>query len=328
MGMRLMTPTQLAHAAAFAIACALAQGAYAQGYPDRPIRLIVSYPPGGGTDVTARAIAPKLSEGLGRQIVIDNRPGAGSVIGTDLVAKASPDGYTLLMADTTFGIIPGLYGKLPFDALRDFQPVTQVSGVPIGLVVHPGVAASSVKELVQLARAKPGALNFGSGGVGTPVHMAGELLKMAAKIEIVHIPYKGAGPAFSDLLGGHFQLMFPTLQSAVPHIKSNRLRLLALTTEKRSSAFPDAPTMAEAGVPGVVATAWFGISAPKGTPQPIVARLHAETVKVMQDGAIRQRFAAEGAEIVASNPGEFGQFIANEIGKWTKVVKDAGIKAQ
>jgi tripartite-type tricarboxylate transporter receptor subunit TctC len=320
-------PSGLKLCAALAAAIA-ASAAPAQGYPERPIRLIVSYPPGGGTDVTARAITPKLAEGLGRQIVIDNRPGAGSAIGTDLVAKASPDGYTLLMADTTFGIIPGLYPKLPFDALRDFLPVTQVSGVPIGLVVHPGVGAGSVKELVALARAKPGALNFGSGGIGTPVHMAGELLKMAAKIEIVHIPYKGAGPAFSDLLGGHFQLMFPTLQSAVPHIKSGRLRLLALTTEKRSSAFPDAPTMAEAGFPGVVATAWFGISAPKGTPKPIVTRLHTETVKAMQDPAIKQRFAAEGADIVASSPGEFGQFIANEIGKWTKVVKDAGIKPQ
>ena len=310
------------------LACAMAAGAHAQHYPERPIRLIVSYPPGGGTDVTARAIAPKLGEGLGRQIVIDNRPGAGSVIGTDLVAKASPDGYTLLMADTTFGIIPGLYPKLPFDALRDFQPVTQVSAVPVGLVVHPGLAASSVKELVSMAKAKPGALNFGSGGVGTPVHMAGELLKIAAKIDIVHIPYKGAGPAFADLLGGHFQLMFPTLQSAVPHIKSNRLRLLALTTEKRSAAFPEAPTMAEAGVPGVVATAWFGIEAPRGTPQAIVARLHAETIKAMQDPVIKQRFSAEGADIVASTPNEFAAFIANEIAKWTKVVKDGGIKAQ
>ena len=318
----------LERAAQLAGACALIAGAHAQSYPDRPIRLIVSYPPGGGTDVTARAITPRLSEALGRQIVIDNRPGAGSVIGTDLVAKALPDGYTLLMADTTFGIIPGLYAKLPFDALRDFQPVTQVSRVLLGLLVHPGFVASTVEELIALAKAKPGALNFGSGGVGTPVHMAGELLKVAARIDIVHIPYKGAGPAFSDLLGGHFQLMFPTLQSAVPHIKSGRLRLLALTTEQRSPAFPEAPTMAEAGVPGVVATAWFGIQAPKGTPKAIVERLHAETVKAMQDPAIRQRFAAEGADIVASNAQEFARFIGSEIAKWSKVVKDAGIKPQ
>jgi tripartite-type tricarboxylate transporter receptor subunit TctC len=301
---------------------------FAQTYPDRPIRLIVSYPPGGGTDVSARTFTPKLSELLGKQIVIDNRPGAGSTIGTDLVAKAPPDGYTLHMTDTTFGIIPGLYPKLPFDALRDFQPITQVTGVPVGLVVHPSLPARSVQDLIGLAKAKPGAMNFGSGGIGTPVHMAGELLKLAAKIDIVHIPYKGAGPAFSDLLGGHFHLMFPTLQSAVPHIKSGRLRLLALTTEKRSPAFADTPTMLEAGVPGVIAVAWFGIQAPRGTPKPIVDRLHADTVKALQDPAIRQRFASEGAEVIASTPEEFRQFIGNEIGKWSKVVKDAGIKIE
>jgi len=315
---------------ALAVACAgmVVVPALAQTYPDRPIRLIVSYPPGGGTDVTARTVGIKFSEMLGKQVVIDNRPGAGSAIGTDLVAKASPDGYTLLMADTTFGIIPGLYPKLPFDALKDFQPVTQITGVPVGLVVHPSLPAQSVKDLIALAKAKPGGLNFGSGGIGTPVHMAGELLKLNAGINIVHIPYKGAGPAFSDLLGGHFQLMFPTLQSAVPHIKSNRLRLLALTTEKRSAAFPDTPTMEEAGVRGVLAMAWFGIQAPKGTPRAIVSRLHGDMAKVLQDPTIRSRFVSEGADIVGSTPEEFGRFIADEIVKWTKVVKAAGIKPE
>jgi tripartite-type tricarboxylate transporter receptor subunit TctC len=309
---------------------ALACGATATdaAYPERPIRLIVSYPPGGGTDVTARTIVGRFSELLGRQVVVDNRPGAGSTIGTDLVAKATPDGYTLLMSDTTFGIVPGLYAKLPYDALNDFQPVTQITGVPVGLVVHPAVPANSVRELVALAKAKPGGLNFGSGGVGTPVHMAGELLKLAANIDILHIPYKGAGPAFTDLLGGHFQLMFPTLQSAVPHIKSGRLRLLALTSEKRSPAFPDVPVMAEAGVPGVIAVAWFGIHAPKSTPKAIVARLHNDAVKVLQDPVVRQRFSLEGADIVGSSPSQFAGFIADEITKWTKVVKDAGIKAE
>ena len=313
---------------ALTVMLAFAGAALGQTYPERPIRLVVSYPPGGGTDVTARTIVAKLSEGLGRQVVIDNRPGAGSTIGTDLVAKATPDGYTLLMSDTTFGIVPGLYAKLPYDAQRDFQPVTQITGVPVGLVIHPALPAHSVKDLVALAKSKPGGLNFGSGGVGTPVHMAGELLKLAAGINIVHIPYKGAGPAFADLLGGHFQLMFPTLQSAVPHIKSGRLRLLALTSEKRSPAFPDVSTMAEAGVPGVVATAWFGIHAPRGTPKAIVARLHGEAVKVLQDPTVRQRFESEGAEPVGSSPAQFQQFVANEIAKWTKVVKDAGIKAE
>ena len=302
--------------------------AFAQAYPDRPIRLIVSYPPGGGTDVTARQIVPMLSEKLGKQIVIDNRAGAGSTLGTNLVAKATPDGYTLLMSDTTFGIVPALYPKVPYDALLDFSPITQITSVPGALVVHPAVPANSVKELVALAKAKPNSLNFGSGGVGTPVHMAGELLKLQANIDMVHIPYKGAGPAFIDLLGGRFQLMFPTLQSVVPHVKSGRVRLLAMTTEKRSPAFPEVPTMEEAGVPGVVSVAWFGIHAPARTPRAIVARLHDEAVKVVQEPAIRDRFLADGAEPVGSTPEQFSKFIVSEITKWKKVVKEAGIKAE
>jgi len=298
----------------------------AMAYPERPIRLIVAYPPGGGTDVTARTIVAKFSEGLGKQVVIDNRPGAGSTIGTDLVAKATPDGYTLLMSDTTFGIIPGLYPKLPFDPIGDFQPVTHITSVPVALVVHPSVPAKSVKDLVALARAKPGTLNFGSGGVGTPVHMSGELLKIAANIQIVHVPYKGAGPAFTDLLGGHFQMMFPTLQSAVPYIKSGRLRLLALTSDKRSAAFPDTPTMEEAGVSGVVAMAWFGIHAPKATPRSVITRLHTEATKTLQDATIRQRFETDGADVVGSTPEQFTKFVANEIAKWTRVIKQAGIR--
>ena len=296
-------------------------------YPDRPIRLIVSYPPGGGTDVTARQIAPSLSERLGKQIVIDNRSGAGSTLGTNLVAKATPDGYTLLMSDTTFGIVPALYQKVPYDGLKDFAPITQITSVPGGLVVHPSLPASNVKELVALARSKPGGLNYGSGGVGTPVHMAAELLQLQANIKMVHIPYKGAGPAFADLIGGHFQLMFPTLQSAVPHVRAGKLRLLAVTTEKRSHAFPETPTMEEAGVPGVVSVAWFGIHAPRGTPRPIIDRIHAEAVKVVNEPAIRERFLAESAEPVGSTPEQFGAFVANEVAKWTRVVKAARIKA-
>ena len=297
-------------------------------YPDRPIRLIVSYPPGGGTDVTARQIVPMLSERLGKQVVIDNRAGAGSTLGTNLVAKATPDGYTLLMSDTTFGIVPGLYPKLPYDALRDFAPITQITSVPVALVVHPSLAANSVKELVALAKAKPGALNFGSGGVGTPVHMAGELLMVQAQIKMVHIPYKGAGPAFADLLGGQFQLMFPTLQSVVPHVKSGRVRLIAMTTEKRSPAFPEVPTVEESGIPGVIAVAWFGIHAPAGTPKAVIARLHDEAVKVVREPSIRDRFLADGADPVGSTPDQFHKFVANKVGKWTKVVKASGIKAE
>jgi tripartite-type tricarboxylate transporter receptor subunit TctC len=312
--------------ALLAIPCVLLGAPAHAAYPERPIRLIVSYPPGGGTDVTARQITPSLSERLGKQIVIDNRSGAGSTLGTNIVAKAAPDGYTLLMADTTFGIVPGLYQKVPY-SMRDFAPITQITSVPGALVVHPSLPASSVKELVALAKSKPGGLNFGSGGVGTPVHMAAELLQLQAKIKMVHIPYKGAGPAFADLLGGQFHMMFPTMQSAVPHIKSGRLRLLAVTTEKRTPAYPDTPTMGEAGVPGVVSVAWFGIMAPAGTPRAIIDRLHAEAAKVVQEPTIRDRFIAETAEPVGSTPAQFGKFISNEISKWTRVVKAAGIKA-
>ena len=321
-----MKTSLLALAIALLLAASAAQGAY----PDRPIRLIVSYPPGGGTDTTARQIAPMLSERLGKQIVIDNRSGAGSTLGTNMVAKATPDGYTLLMSDTTFGIVPALYQKekVPYDGLRDFAPITQITSVPGGLVVHPAVPANSVKELVALARAKPGGLNYGSGGVGTPLHMAGELLQLQANLKMVHIPYKGAGPAFTDLLGGQFQLMFPTLQSAVPLIRAGRLRLLAVTTEKRSQAFPETPTMEEAGVPGVVSVAWFGIHAPLGTPRPIINRIHAEAVKVVREPSIRDRFLAESAEPVGSTLEEFTKFVENEVAKWTRVVKAAGIKAE
>ena len=313
----------LATLTALSIGCASAQT-----YPDRPVRLIVSFAPGGGTDVAARQIQPLLSDRLGKQVVIDNRPGAGSSLGTNLVAKAAPDGYTLLMSDTTFGIIPGLYAKLPYDAIRDFAPVTQVSSMPSALVVHPSLAVTSVKELIALAKAKPGSLNFGSGGVGTPVHMAGELLQLQAGVKMVHVPYKGAGPALADLVGGHFQVMFPTVQSVAPHIKSGRVKLLAFTTEKRSRAYPDVPTMEEAGVPGVVSIAWFGIHAPAGTPRAIVSRLHAETAKIVQEPVIRDRLLNEGAEPVGSTPEQFAKFVASEITKWTGVVKAAGIRAE
>ncbi len=318
----------LSRALCWCAAMLFVSAAIAQNYPERPIRLVVSFPPGGSTDVTARILSPKLAELLGKQVVIDNRPGAASTLGTELVARAAADGYTLLMSDTTFGIVPALYEKLPYDAERDLAPVSQVISVPAVLVVHPALPVRSVKELVALAKAKPGQLNFGSGGVGTPVHMAGELLKLAARIDIVHIPYKGAGPALSDLLGGHFQMMFPTLPSVIPYIKSGKLRALAVTSDKRSAAFPGLPTMSEAGVPGVTTVAWFGVHAPAATPKPIVERLHAEIVKALQDSAVRSRYASEGSDIVASAPEEFGRFVSGEIAQWKKVVKQAGIKAE
>jgi len=307
---------------------ALGAGSSVAAYPERPIRLIVAFPPGGSTDVTARLIAPKMSELLGKQVLVDNRPGAAATLGSDLVAKSEADGYTVLMSDTTFGIAAALYPKLPYDAQRAFAPVSQVISVPSVLVVHPSLPVKSVKGLIALAKAKPGELNYGSGGVGTPVHMAGELLKLAAHIDIVHVPYKGAGPALTDLLGGQLQLMFPTMPSATPYIKSGRLRALAVTSDQRSSALPDVPTMAEAGTPGVVTEAWFGVQAPAATPQAVIAKLHEAIVQALKDPTLRERFAGEGAHIVASTPGEFKQFIAAEIDKWRKVVASAGVKAE
>ena len=247
---------------------AVAGPAWAQTakYPDRPIRLIVGYAPGGTTDITARVVGPKLTEALGQTVVVDNRPGAGSIVGTDLVAKASPDGYTLLLADTAFGIVPAIYAKQPFDSLRDFAPIMQIIGMPNLLVVHPSVPAKSVKELVALAKSRPNQLTFGSGGVGTPLHMGGEQLKVATGIDIVHVPYKGAAPAMTDLVGGQLTMIFPTLTLGVPYVKAGRLRALAVTGAKRIVALPDVPTMIESGYASVNATSWFGLVAPARTP--------------------------------------------------------------
>lgn len=302
--------------------------ALAADYPNRPIRMVVAYAPGGTTDFTARVVAPQLGELLGQTVVVDNRPGAGSLIGTEVVARATPDGHTLLLADTTFGIVPAIYAKLPYDAERGFIPVSQIVSVANCLTVHPGVAAKSVKELVAAAKARPGKLTFGSGGVGTPLHMAGEQLKVAAGIDMTHVAYKGAAPAVTDLLGGQITLVFPTLTLARPHVAAGRLRALAVTSAKRSPALPDAPTMAEAGFPSVDATSWFGLVAPAGTPQAVVDRLHAELVKVLAMPDVRKRFSAQYAEVVASSPAEYAGFIRGEIANWTKIAKAGNIRAR
>jgi tripartite-type tricarboxylate transporter receptor subunit TctC len=302
--------------------------ATAQTYPDRPIRLVVAYAAGGTTDFTARVVGPKLAEALGQSVVIDNRPGAGSLIGTDIVAKSNPDGYTLLLVDTALGIVPGLYAKLPFDPLRDLAPVTQIISVANCLVVHPTVPAKSVKELVALARAKPGQLTFGSGGVGTPLHMAGEQLKLTAKIDMVHVPYKGAALAMSDLIGGQLTMVFPTMTLGVPHVKGGKLRALAVTSAQRAALLPEVPTMIEAGFPEVNATSWFGLVAPGRTPQAVIDRLHAETVRIIRSPEIRERFAGQSGEVLASSPADFRKFIASEISNWKAVAKAGGIKAE
>lgn len=296
-------------------------------YPTRPIRMVVAYAPGGTTDFTARVTAPKLTELLGQTVVVDNRPGAGSIIGTDLVAKGTPDGYTLLMADTTYGIIPAIYRKLPFNVQKDFATISLIMSVPNALVVHPSVAARSVRELVELAKAKPGQLTFGSGGVGTPLHMAGEQLKLAAGVNMLHVPHKGAAPAMVSLLGGQITMVFPTLTLAVPQVRSGKVRALAVTSAKRAAAFPDIPTMREAGYAAVNATSWFGLVAPAQAPKAILNRISVETAKVVKLADVRERIEAQHGEVVGSTPGEFAKFVAGEIASWTRVAKAGNIRA-
>jgi tripartite-type tricarboxylate transporter receptor subunit TctC len=301
--------------------------ARAADYPSRPIRLVVAYAPGGTTDFAARVTAPKLGELLGQTVVVDNRPGAGSIIGTDLVAKSGPDGHTLLMADTAFGIVPAIYAKLPFNVQKDFSAITQVMSVPNALVVHPSVAARSVREIVELAKVKPGQLTFGSGGVGTPLHMAGEQLKVAAGINMLHVPHKGAAPAMTSLLGGQITMVFPTLTLAIPQIKAGKVRALAVTSAKRVAALPEVQTMAEAGYAAVDATSWFGLVAPTQAPRSVLSRLNVEMAKVLKLAEIRERIEAQQGEIVGNTPAEFSRFIAAEIANWTKVAKAGNIRA-
>jgi len=299
----------------------------AKDYPGRPIRLVVPYSTGGTTDFTARVLGARLTEVLGQSVVVDNRAGAGSIVGTEVVAKANPDGHTLLMVDTGFSITPALYAKLPFDPRKDFAPVTQAIRVANWLIVHPALP-KTVKELVALAKAKPGTLTFGSGGVGSPFHMAGEQFKLAAQMNIVHVPYKGGGPVVTDLIGGQISLAFPTMTVAHPHIVSGRLRALAVIAAKRSPALPEIPTMSEAGYPSVTLTSWYGVLAPAKTPKPIIDKLHAELSKIVNSAEVKERMAAQFAETIGSTPTAFGRLITDEIATWSAVAKAGGIKPE
>jgi tripartite-type tricarboxylate transporter receptor subunit TctC len=299
--------------------------ACAQAYPVKPIKMIVPFPAAGTTDIVARAVGQKLSEALGQQVIIDNRPGAGGNIGSDLVAKAAPDGYTLLMGTVgTHAINASLYSKMPFDHVKDFVPITLVAAVPNVLIVNPSVAAKSVQELIALAKAKPGQLSFASSGNGTSIHLSGELFKTMAGVDMVHVPYKGSAPALTDLMGGQVNLMFDNLPSALAHIKAGKLRALAVTSSKRSPALPDVPTISEAGLPGFEASSWFGVFAPAATPKEIIARLSAEIVKVINSAELKERLAAQGAEVVGGSPEQFAAHIKSETAKWAKVVKASG----
>lgn len=310
------------------VALAGAASATAQNYPARPVRLIVPSSPGGGTDISARIIAPRLSEYLGQQVVVENRPGAGTMIGGEAAARSAPDGYTLLMGISTLAINPAIYKKVPYDALKDFAPVSQAVALPNVLVAHPSLPVKTVKELVAFARARPGQINFASAGLGTSPHLSVELFLSMTGLKMVHVPYKGSGPGVTDLVAGHVPLMMPNMLSALPHIKSGRLRALGVTSAKRASRASDIPTIAEAGVPGYEAVQWYGVLAPAGTPRPIITRLHAEVVRVLQQSDIKERFLSDGAEAVGSSPEEFAAFIRAETGKWAKVIKDAGLRPE
>lgn len=304
--------------------------AIAQSYPSRPIRFVVPYPPGGSVDIAARAVGQKLSEAWGQPVVVDNRAGAGGNIGADLVAKSPADGYTLLMgAVATHAINPTLYGKIPYDPVKDFAPVALVVQVPNILVVNPAVPANTVKELIELARAKPGTLNFGSGSTGSTGHLAGELFNTMAGVKMVHIPYKGAAPAMADLLSGQVQLMFDNLANALPTIKAGRLRALAVTTLARSPFMPDLPTIAESGLTGFDLTTWFGVMVPAGTPPDIVAKLNAEIVRALNTKDMRERLEKMGAEPPTNNtPEHFAAFMRVEAAKYAKVVRESGAKVE
>jgi len=311
-------------------ALALVAGlAPAQNYPNKPIRMVSPFAAGGGVDFTARFIGQKISEGLGQTVVVENRAGAGGAIGTEFVAKAPPDGYTLLLGSAgPMTILPGLTAKLPYDPLKDFAPITLVTSMPFVLVVHPSLPVKTVKELLALARAKPGQLNFGSPGNGTTTHLAEELLKMSANVDMVHVPYKGVAPALTDLLAGQVQFMSGDLSTVMPQVRAGKLRAIAVTSSKRSAQVPDLPTIAEGGLPGYDASGWFGVLAPAATPVDLVTRLHAVIVKGISTPEARERLASLGGDVVGNTPAEYAVFLRADLAKWSKLIKTIGLKAE
>jgi len=301
----------------------------ADAWPNKPITYVVPFAPGGNTDTLARIIGPKVSAALGQPVVVENKPGAGGNIGSDFVAKAKPDGYTILGGTiSSHAINASMYPSMPYDPIKNFEPITVLGQAPLLLVVPADSPYKTVKDLLDAAKAKPGALSFASAGNGTSPHLAGELLKSSAKIQATHVPYKGSGPAVTDLLAGHVQFMFDTALIVGGHIKAGKLRPLAVTSSKRTSLFPEVPTIAEAGVPGYEIGSWQAVYAPAGTPKPIVERLNAEIVKALKSPDVAERFASLGMEPVANTPAQMAEFNKAEVAKWAKIVKEANIRAE
>jgi tripartite-type tricarboxylate transporter receptor subunit TctC len=310
------------------VALLCASSAFGQAYPSKPIKIVVPYPPGGFNDTLGRTLAAKFTEAWGQPAVVENKPGANTVIGVDYVAKSVPDGYTLLIVAFPFAVTPSLLRNMPYDTVRDFAPVILAATSPNALVVNPTLPVKSVGELIALAKAKPGSLSYASTGNGSSNHISMELFKSLAGVDIVHIPYKGSGPAVTDLLGGQVHLMFDNAPNVMPQVKAGKLRALGMSGAKRSSIAPDIPTIAESGVPGYEVAVWFGLVAPAGTPRDIVMKLNGEVLKILAMADVRERFQSQGVEPVGSTPEQFGEHIKSQMVKWGKVVRDAGVKAE
>ena len=310
------------------LAGTLAPAASAQVYPAKAVRIVVPFAPGGGVDLTARILAQRLTERVGQTFLVENRTGASGIIGTEYVAKAPPDGYTLLVgSQTTQAVVPAMYGKVGYDALRDFTGVTQIASSPLLIVGHPSVPVKSVAELIALARSRPGQLTFGAAAGGTP-HMAGELFKLQARVDLLFVPYKGEGPAVSDAMGGQISMVFSNLPVALPIARSGKLRGLAVTARDRVATAPDIPTVSESGLPGFEANTWFGLFAPSATPREIVTRLQSDSAAALNIPEVREKMAGQGLFVVASTPEQFADLLRKEVPRWAKVVKDSGVKPQ
>ncbi len=319
--------TKLHLTATLCLLCAAFGNAFGQAYPAKPIRMIIGFPPGGGTDIVGRIVAQKLAESLGQQVIADNRGGASGQLAAELVAKAAPDGHTIMMAHiAAISILPSLISRLPYDAQKDFAPITLVAIGPNLLVVHPSVPVKTVKDLIALAKARPGQLQYASPGAGTVQHLAAELFKLQAKVDMLHVPYKGSGQSIIDLIAGHVHLDFDSVPPVINHVRNGKLRAIAVTSEKRFSLLPEIPTITEGGVPGFDMSTWWGLVAPGAVSKDIVARLHGETVKLLRQPDVKEKIAFVGAETVGNTPGEFAAYIRAEAAKYARIVKAANIK--